>query len=172
MTRTNMKTTSAPSALGVTLLLLATACGGAGAPPKSAAEAPAPSPGGQAGYPLAPSAGASLPSAAPSQASPEPSADSATKMPLSPTTAPPRSSLRRDVEAAQRELETAGSDCTAACRALGSMERATARLCSLEESGCEDVRVRLRRARDRVRASCGRCADGTSVDPDAPIPSR
>ncbi len=81
-------------------------------------------------------------------------------------------SLRRAVEAAQRELELAGSDCAAACRALGSMERATARLCALEETACEDVRVRLLRSRERVRASCGGCPGGPSVNPDAPIPSR
>lgn len=81
-------------------------------------------------------------------------------------------SLRRAVEAAQRELELAGSDCAAACRALGSMERATARLCTLEEASCEDVRVRLLRSRERVRASCGGCPGGPSVNSDAPIPSR
>src|SRR5690349_17135316 len=38
---------------------------------------------------------------------------------------------RSEILSAQRELEASQSDCAAACRALGSMERATGHLCDL-----------------------------------------
>lgn len=165
-------------ALGACTALLMVACGGA-SPAKTAADAPqAPSPataaGGQPGYP---SGGAQATESTTPQAGAP-----ATPAPAPPPRAPADASregshanalaARRDVEAAQRELELAGADCRSACRALGSMERATARVCVLEEVSCEDVRGRLVRARQRVRASCGECPGGPSVDPDAPIPSR
>jgi hypothetical protein len=70
---------------------------------------------------------------------------------------------RNEFESARRELESSAGDCTAACRALASMERAAGRLCSLasepsEQRQCEDAKDRLERARARVRGSCGPCS--------------
>jgi hypothetical protein len=80
-----------------------------------------------------------------------------------------------DIEASQRELDVAGGDCRNACRALGSMDRAAGRLCGLAQSAdevrrCGDAKSRLYSARDKVRNTCGSCAD-TSVDRNAPVPS-
>lgn len=167
-------------ALGIAL----GACGGA--PQKSVAQPSAPE-AAQAGYgqqadpsQQAPGAPQPMPPSSTQSGAPSVGADAATKstsLPRTestPSTAPRERdpSLRRAVESAQRELELAGSDCAAACRALGSMERATARLCTLEEASCEEVRLRLLRSRERVRTSCGGCPGGPSVNPDAPIPSR
>lgn len=174
----------------VATLAFAFAIGCGGAPQKSAAEPPsAPAQAGGAyaqpgGYPA--QAAPEAPAAESQKKSERANADATTPTTApapAPAPAPPRAAgtgssssgalaARRDIEAAQRELESAGSDCAAACRALGSMERATARLCVLEEASCEDVRVRLVRSRQRVRATCGSCPGGPSVDPDAPIPSR
>ena len=81
-----------------------------------------------------------------------------------------------DIDSAQRELDVAGGDCRNACRALGSMDRAAGRLCGLAQSPeesrrCESAKGRVYSARDKVRNTCGSCAD-TSVDRQAPIPSR
>ena len=169
-TTTNHAANERPLRSGAGALLLAltglAGCAGAAAP-KSAAEAPA-----QAQQPAPGSYPASMPlPSAPQSSADHPAAGAAA--PAAPTaTVPRREGLRRDIEAAQRELDLSGADCASACRALGSMERATARLCTLEEASCEDVRVRLRKARERVRATCGGCGGAPSVDPDAPIPSR
>lgn len=81
-----------------------------------------------------------------------------------------------DIEASQRELDLSGNDCETACRALGSMDRAAGRLCSLAQTDdearrCGDARTKLYSARDKVKYSCGSCPD-VSVDRNAPIPSR
>jgi hypothetical protein len=81
-----------------------------------------------------------------------------------------------DLEAAQRELDRGGRDCKAACRALGSMDRAVGRLYELagaegEIRRCEDARLKLFSARERVRTMCGACSGGPSVEAGAPIPS-
>lgn len=85
-------------------------------------------------------------------------------------------SASREIEASQRELDVAGSDCRNACRALGSMDRAAGRLCALsqgdEPQRCDDAKQRVYSARDRVRSTCGTCADGTTVERAAPVPSR
>jgi type IV secretory pathway VirB10-like protein len=83
----------------------------------------------------------------------------------------------REVESSQRELDVAGGDCRNACRALGSMDRAAGRLCELSQGNgepqrCDDAKRRVYSARDRVKNNCGTCADGTTVDRGAPIPSR
>ncbi len=75
---------------------------------------------------------------------------------------------RRDLERAERDAQT--GDCPGACRALASMERAAAHLCSLataagdSASDCDDAERRLKAARDRVRAACGTCPGGPSLD--------
>ncbi len=81
-----------------------------------------------------------------------------------------------DIEVSQRELDVAGGDCRNACRALGSMDRAAGRLCDLAQSSdeqrrCEDAKVRVYSARDKVRNTCGTCPDVT-VERSAPVPSR
>lgn len=82
----------------------------------------------------------------------------------------------RDLEAARRELDVAAGDCRNACRALGSMDRAAGRLCGMSQAPdearrCEDAKRTLLSARDRVRATCGECPGGPSVERDAPVPS-
>lgn len=82
-----------------------------------------------------------------------------------------------DIDAAQRELDVSGGDCRHACRALGSMDRAAGRVCSLTREDdthdrCEDAKRRLYGARDRVRSTCGACPDGQpAVERNAPVPS-
>jgi len=91
----------------------------------------------------------------------------------------PRSAARAfmDVVRAQQELEASTGSCQAACRALGAMDSAAGRLCSLAASAddqheCDDSKTKVVAARVRVAGSCGTCAGGTSVDPNAPVPSR
>ncbi len=82
-----------------------------------------------------------------------------------------------DIDAAQRELDVSGGDCRHACRALGSMDRAAGRVCSLTREDtshdrCDDAKRRLYGARDRVRSTCGACPDGQpAVERNAPVPS-
>jgi len=79
---------------------------------------------------------------------------------------------RSDLASALRQLQSSAGDCTTACRALGSMERATAHLCALSSSSdCQDAKSKVLSGRDRVRASCGECPGGPSLDRNAPIPS-
>jgi hypothetical protein len=79
---------------------------------------------------------------------------------------------RSDLANALRQLQSSAGDCTTACRALGSMERATAHLCALSSSSdCQDAKSKVLSGRDRVRASCGECPGGPSLDKSAPIPS-
>lgn len=84
---------------------------------------------------------------------------------------------RSEVDRAKRELELAMSDCMSACRALGSMERATGHLCDLatdsaDRGRCEDARTTVLRAREKIRGTCTTCPGGPSLDKSAPIPSR
>jgi hypothetical protein len=81
-----------------------------------------------------------------------------------------------EIETSQRELDVASGDCRNACRALGSMDRAAGRLCSLAQTNeearrCDEAKLRVYAARDKVRNTCGSCPD-VSVDRNAPIPSR
>jgi len=83
---------------------------------------------------------------------------------------------RLAVSASSREIEAAVGDCPTACRALGSMDRATGRLCALAISSsdhrvCADAKTKLVNARGEVRAACMSCPGGVVVDPDAPCPS-
>ena len=179
-------------------VVVALACGGCSAgksPPRSAE--PAAQSYGQPGSPSGAAAASqdqayAQPPPAPPPPAP-PSAEAAPTTPSSTSTAKPAQpngaggasltrsaaiqSASRDVEASQRELDVAGSDCRNACRALGSMDRAAGRLCELSQGGgepqrCDDAKKRVYSARDRVRTTCGTCADGTTVERAAPIPSR
>lgn len=81
-----------------------------------------------------------------------------------------------EMDRAERELQTSAGDCATACRALGSMDRAARHLCDLagnddELDRCEEAKRKVLRARDRVRATCGICAGGPTVDRNAPVPS-
>lgn len=105
----------------------------------------------------------------------------ASEGPAAPPSAPttPAAALHQastDIEASQRELDVAGGDCRNACRALGSMDHAAGRLCTLAQSNdevrrCSEAKIRVYSARDKVRNTCGSCPD-VSVDRNAPIPSR
>ncbi len=73
-----------------------------------------------------------------------------------------RERAKSEIKQAEIELTQAGSDCTRACKALASMERATAHLCSVvitpdEQQSCDDARQKLQSSRDRVRTTCGEC---------------
>jgi len=131
----------AHAVIAVAVLLVA-ACGGAAPESKSPAAVPAqesaPAPGepGAAGSATGAAGGSGAEAPAPSVA---------------------RSRARDDFERARRELREAGADCGSACRALASMERAVTQLCSLGDTDCEDLRLKLRSARDRVNSSCGAC---------------
>ena len=70
---------------------------------------------------------------------------------------------RAELERAEAELASASNDCSVACRALGSMERATAHLCQIaaspeDQRACEDARARLESSRAKVTRACGECA--------------
>lgn len=155
------------------LLLVACAAERKSAPPSTpAADAPASAGYAQPGYPPPPPA---APNAQPGQApQTAPTNDFAPPPPQSRSVA--MSQASNDVESSQRELDVAGGDCRNACRALGSMDRAAGRLCSLAQSNdesrrCTDAKTRVYSARDKVKNTCGSCPD-TSVDRSAPIPSR
>src|SRR5580765_4583606 len=65
---------------------------------------------------------------------------------------------RSDFQARQHEIELAASDCTAACKALASLERAANHLCAVAEpEECTDARARVDRAKRAVTSQCGGC---------------
>jgi hypothetical protein len=146
---------------------LASACGG----PQKSANAPAGAPREE-----------SVPGATtPTTLSAPTSTAYGTGAPVPPSTAPQFAPRPADVAwsnlvQGEQQLDAAASDCANACRALGSMDRATGQLCSAsgaseDQARCDDAKGRLLRARDRVRGSCGGCPGGPTVDHDAPIPS-
>jgi hypothetical protein len=80
-------------------------------------------------------------------------------------------------EIRKQEQEIAAGNCPTACRALASMERAVSFLCATKTNDddadrCADAKRRLGAARRRVRATCGACPGGPSLEQDAPLPSR
>jgi hypothetical protein len=148
--------------LGAMLGLPLTMCGGAASmPPASPAPAqevpagaaapPATYPEAQPGYPQQLQS-PPPPPGQPSAPAPGDAADVARR----------REAARTELGQAQRDLEAAASDCSAACRALASMERATLHLCELaadpdDRGRCDDARQRLHTARERIRSACGTC---------------
>jgi hypothetical protein len=82
---------------------------------------------------------------------------------------------RSDLARAAKEVEASLGDCAAACRALSSMERATGHLCTLsgdtDRQSCDDAKAQVLAARARIRAACGSCPDGQSLEKNAPIPA-
>lgn len=133
----------------------------------------------QGGYPQEP--GAYAPPPPPAAEPARPSSEPSSTPPNAPSGTQSRAlALQKassDIDAAQRELDVAGSSCQNACRALGSMDRAAGHLCQLtrEESThdrCDDAKRRLYNARDRVRNTCGTCPDNQpATDRNAPVPS-
>ncbi len=118
-----------------------------------------------------PTGGTSQPAPSPPAPAAEPPADAPRKREAAVRAA------RGELERAQRELDLAMSDCMSACRALGSMERATGHLCDLaseqdDRHRCEDAKTAVQRARDKIRGRCGTCPGGPSLEKSAPIPSR
>jgi len=82
--------------------------------------------------------------------------------------------LIEDFVVAEAALLASGASCFEACRALRSMQRATARLCELagdqrEQQRCELAEARYRAARERVRSVCSVCQGGPSLESDARI---
>lgn len=131
----------------------------------------------QAGYPQQPG---SAPAAPPPP--PAPVRPSETPAATTPSAggAPARSAqiarAGTDLDRAQRELEIAAGDCSNACRALGSMDRAAGHLCDLVQGAgelrkCDDAKKRVLGARDRVKQTCGTCPNGPSVERSDPVPS-
>jgi hypothetical protein len=85
-------------------------------------------------------------------------------------------SARHDLDTARRDLEASQGDCANVCRALSSLERVTAHFCALassnsDRSACEDAKARVYKARARIKESCGTCANGASLDANAPLNS-
>lgn len=144
--------------LGAALGLPLTMCGGGAA--SMPASSPAPAQEVPAGAPAAPATNAeSQPGYAPPPPPSQPSAPASTD---SADLSRRREAARAELGRAQRELEAAASDCSAACRALASMERATRHLCDLaadpdDQGRCDDARQRLLAARERIRSACGTC---------------
>jgi hypothetical protein len=140
--------------------LVTAACGGASKP----AQAPEHGPSGDL----------EKTSTAPGEPSPQPQA------PGGAGASPREAALKKavsDLETSQRELEQSGTDCKSACRALGSMDRAAGHLCEMsqtsdEKNRCEEAKVKLYSAREKVRTACTTCGPGgPSVEKNAPVPS-
>ena len=76
-----------------------------------------------------------------------------------------------DLAAAQEEVDqdyaqAMASDCALACKALGSMNRATQRLCALDPGArCAAAQQKLQSATAHVRASCPDCAEEQNEAP-------
>jgi len=146
------------------------------APAGAAPEAPADMSSAARGATATTPAAEATPAPAPAPAPPPPAAAAApTASGIAPHVALQRA--RAEIDAAQRALETSAGDCTAACRALGSMDRATGHLCDLASDAddrrrCDDAKTRVLAARERVKTTCGSCPGGPSVERTAPIPSR
>jgi hypothetical protein len=147
------------------------------APPPAVVVTPAPeSPADAAGSLGGGAAPPPPPAAAPSPAAvPQPVTDSLERG-ASLSTVRKSGRDKSDLATAESQLEASAGDCATACRALGSMERATAHLCQMARGSsdvqeCQDAKLKVVSGRDRVRASCGDCPGGPSLDRNAPIPS-
>jgi hypothetical protein len=76
--------------------------------------------------------------------------------------------LLEDVSVAEQLALSGQGGCMEACRALRSMERSVARLCSLaDEQGqpraCEEARRRFHDAKVVVRSACAHCSGGPEL---------
>ncbi len=159
----------------------AAGCGGAaekGPPPEAPAAASPQAPGAQETTPPGYASPPGYPSPAPATSESTAQAPAKSAADALQTAGRELEASQRELEASQRELEASqrGGDCRTACRALGSMDRAAGRLCSLADGApdarrCDDAKSRLYTARDRVRASCSSCSGNPSVERSAPVPS-
>jgi len=155
--------------------LVVSACGGGAEPPPRAPEAPsqastAPqedatkaqkSPAQPSGYPAPPPASPAYP-VYPGLQPTAPAAGVSTQ-PV------PLLQLRDEFDRAEAQLAAQLSDCGAACRSLGALERTAVQLCELareakEQSRCDDARRRVLVSRNKVRAACKVCPDGPPLD--------
>jgi hypothetical protein len=147
-------------------------------------KAPAQAPAMQTSMPSAygqPPAGAYPPPTAPAQPGYPPQPGGVTPAPEPSAGTPGTRAIQlqgasRDLDAGERQLDVSTSDCGNACRALGSMDRATGVLCQLaqqadEQRRCDDAKKKVYSARDRVKSTCGSCPGGPSVERADPIPS-
>ena len=107
---------------------------------------------------------AELAPAPPTAAPARPPSDLAEKAPGAADPHSPAGRARVRLAEARRELEIATSerDCTRACRALESMERAAQQVCELarspeERSECTSANQQVDRARDKLQNACGGC---------------
>jgi hypothetical protein len=81
--------------------------------------------------------------------------------PSTPQPTVPGKSAQRPAADKNREADDFDTPCVTACRALGAMQSAVSRLCSLAGNGdarCEQATTRLARATERVRADCPQCS--------------
>jgi hypothetical protein len=145
--------------------MLVQACG-ASPPPPAAAPPPA-AEAVETGPVPASASPATVASPPPATPSPPPPA-----APVAPETM--TSEVGATLKRAEHDIAT--GDCPTACRALGSMEHAVSFLCAANPSGddadrCDNAKHHLKNARRHVRANCGGCPGGPSVEVDAPIPS-
>ena len=153
-------------AAGLASIVGVAACGGSappagvpGAGPPVQSQPGAPAPEAEQGYGQQPSGGAA-PSPAPTQPTDQRFAEPPAE-PIGPSDLPAEVALKEaqsDFDRAESELSSAGRDCALACKALGSMQRATERICSLSPETAADGRCR--RARERLGAAQGRVQRG------------
>jgi hypothetical protein len=151
MIRRSQALAGGPSALLLVVALYG--CGGG-----QRAEAPASSTPASPALDGSPPAGSVTTAPPPGQAPPPPPVEAEPDRPVERD----RRAARAELDRAQADLEAAGGACDAACRALASMERATAHLCSLatepdDQRRCDDAKQRLTSAQSRVRSACGSC---------------
>ena len=156
--------TSSPKRLwlvGVAIATMLAACAAPEKPAPRSPEAAEPSPAAELSSPSAPPQ-AGYPQQQPGQV-----------YPYAPPPATPIQAAANDFDTAERELSVAAGDCSNACRALGSMDRAAGNICKLssDKPRCDDATAKVRSARDKVKNSCGECKE-TSTDSKAPVPSR
>jgi len=72
---------------------------------------------------------------------------------------PRLAAARGELERAAADLEAGLAECTSACRALASMERAADHLCELDGAKeCSSAKERVERARAKVKSSGCSCA--------------
>jgi hypothetical protein len=65
---------------------------------------------------------------------------------------------RADFQKNAHDFDLAATDCTLACKALASLERAADHLCAVAEPDeCTDARARVDRAKRAVQSQCGGC---------------
>lgn len=166
-----------PFVLGAVLVVTLAACARSEPAPR-APEATAPSTpaGAAAGYPSQPGYPQQQPYPyASAPAPPPPPSTTQPAQPGMPGYPPETPALQasRDFDKAERELAVSTSDCTNACRALGSMDRAAGNICKLsaDKPRCDDATDKVRSARDKVKNSCGDCKE-TSTNRNDPVPSR